>query len=108
MTSPTLGRTEQNSIRNIDDINSNFRGLQLINFSGQIINNVRLPFGKDIAIPHSLKLIPKYRILLKQRGEGIILDSDTPWTTTTVYLKAVSISGKTEGYCDITFILIRS
>jgi len=74
----------------VDKLNSLFnRGVTLLNnMNGQIIEVTLPAAGTEVDVRHNLNVTPKYRIILKQRGDGIILDGDTPWDGTTVYFKA--------------------
>jgi hypothetical protein len=49
--------------------------------------------NKEVEIPHSLKVTPLYRIILRQRDNINILDGDTQWTDKAIYLKTSSASG---------------
>lgn len=99
MTTPTLGTTEENQKRNIDDLNSTLNGgLGLNNLNGQIIENIKVPFGREVAIPHSLGSIPKYRLILRQNGAGSIIDGNTAWSDTAVFLRASKPSFSASGF----------
>lgn len=73
-----------------DALNSAFlRGITLKdNLDGDIVEITIPSAGTEIGIRHNLKVTPKYRIILKHRGDGIILDGDTAWDGKTVYFKA--------------------
>jgi hypothetical protein len=74
------------------------------NIDGQVIENMTIPAGSDINVPHSLKEIPKYRIILRQTGGGLITDSpNSPWTDTNIYLNN---SGGTDAVA--TILIVRS
>lgn len=62
-------------------------------FGGQIIENIKLPIGVNVAISHNLKITPKYRIILRQTGGLVITDGDLEWDDKKIYLKAVGASG---------------
>ena len=53
-----------------------------ISFSENIGNvvEVTIPAGTEIRIPHGLKVVPKYRIILRQYGNGVITDGAETWT----------------------------
>lgn len=38
-------------------------------------------------IPHGLRVIPKYRLILRQTGNAVITDVDVLWTEVTIGLK---------------------
>jgi len=65
------------------------------NMSGQIINDIQMIAGQTIDISHNLKVTPKYRIILRQRTNGIIADGDKPWTDKAIYLKNTGLSDDT-------------
>lgn len=73
-----------------DVINSVFqKGITLEdNMSGHIVEITLPSAGTEVGIRHNLKVTPKYRIILKHKGNGIILDGDTAWNGTTAYFKA--------------------
>ena len=55
------------------------------NFSSQIVT-VNIPANTEVVVKHRLKEVPKYRIILRQKGAAQITD-DTPWTNKVIYLK---------------------
>ena len=70
----------------IDFVQVGFSQISLShNFSAEI-KEVVIPAGVDLEIPHSLRLTPKYRIILRQRGNAVITD-ETLWTDKKIYLK---------------------
>jgi len=74
----------------VDELNSFMQnGLTLAdNVSGQIIENIILPAdGTEIKVSHSLKAVPKYRIILRQKGSGVVIDGGE-WTNNFVTLSA--------------------
>ena len=71
------------------------------NFAGQILSDVFLPSGVDVAVPHSLKVPPKYRIILRQTGTSVIVDGSTPWNDTQIFLQAPSAD------CVVTLLVLR-
>ena len=56
------------------------------NFDGYI-PTVKILASSTLQIPHFLGVIPKYRILLRQEGNGLITDVPTSWTTDYITLK---------------------
>ncbi len=62
------------------------------NLGGQIIENIKLPVGENVAISHNLKVTPKYRIILRQSGGLVITDGDLEWDDKKIYLKAIGTS----------------
>ena len=72
-----------------DNLNTLLSGLNLgNNMNGQIIENIILPAdGTELAISHNLKSAPKYRIILRQDEDAVILDGTTPWDDKKIYLK---------------------
>ena len=58
---------------NITELNYILRNLTLSNLDGEIVT-VTIPALSSLRINHKLRLIPKYRIILKQIGGGLIRD----------------------------------
>jgi len=77
----------------VDSLNTVLGGLLLSeNMSGQVIENIELPVdGSEVRISHNLKVVPKYRIILRQSGQ--VFDGETEWTDKYIYLKAGGFSG---------------
>jgi len=48
---------------------------------------VTIASGADAAVPHSLGVIPKYRLIVRQQGNGLVIDSATDWTENNIYLR---------------------
>jgi hypothetical protein len=46
-------------------------------------------------IPHGLRVIPKFRIILRQTGNAVITDIDAAWTEFTIGLKNESANAVT-------------
>jgi len=59
------------------------------NLNGQIIENITIPPGETITIPHSLGRVPLYKIILRQVGAAIITD-EGQWTDSYIQLKSNS------------------
>lgn len=86
-------------VKNVNDLidQHNFLSKNLSlqsNFNGQIVDNVTFVAGEEKSIPHSLGIIPKYRIILRQEGNGVIDDIPSDWTKNTIKLRnngAVSV-----------------
>lgn len=98
-----LDFSEENYSSMVSQVNTFFRAIGLENMQGQVIENIAMPAGASVVIGHSLKVTPKYRIILRQLGGGAIIDGDTEWTD-----KLVSL--KNDGGVDatISIFLIRS
>lgn len=70
----------------IDEFNFLSKSLSLqSNFDGDIVT-VTFTAGETKIIPHSLGVIPKYRIILRQEGNGVLSDIPSGWTTSSVKL----------------------
>jgi hypothetical protein len=69
------------------------------NFSGYVIRNLTIDAGGKIQISHFLGVIPKWRIILRQTGNGVITDIPEEWTT-----KAISL--KNNGPEDVTISIL--
>lgn len=94
---------QENFDKLVNQINVFMRSVGLENMQGQIIENIYIPATISIEIAHSLKVTPKYRIILKQVNGGAIIDGDTDWTETKISLKN---TGATDAL--ISVILLRS
>lgn len=55
--------------------------LTFSNFNGYISSDIIIPANSSATIQHFLGVIPKYRIILKQTGNGVITDVNDEWTT---------------------------
>ena len=62
------------------DFKNNFETFE---YNGSIAN------GTEMGITHNLRTIPTQRIIVKQTGDGRIIDGDAAWTSSKVYLKNV-------------------
>jgi len=94
----------------VDFLNSVFQnGITIANnFSGQIIEGVILPAaGTEISIPHRLKTVPKYRIILRHSGNGIVVDGPTTWNDKAIYLKNSTSAAMGSEDVTVTILLLR-
>jgi len=57
----------------ITELNFVLRSLTLTNLDGEIVT-ATIPAGGSVKIPHKLRIIPTYRIILGQTGGGVITD----------------------------------
>src|SRR6056297_2266889 len=73
----------------VDYLNSLFTdGLSLSdNFTGEIIT-VNIPSGTEIQVPHRLKAVPKYRIILRQDADAVVYDGEETWKDNYITLNA--------------------
>lgn len=67
------------------------------NFDGYIAENVDIAIGATVNIEHFLGVKPKWRIILRQVGNGVISDIPSDWSDKVISLKnngaeAVTIS----------------
>lgn len=53
---------------------------------GEIIEVTLAPSESKI-VPHGLRVIPQYRLILRQVGNGLITDVNANWTKKTIGLK---------------------
>ena len=49
------------------------------NFDGQVID-IEIPATTNKRIPHRLGIVPKYRLILRQEGNGLLSDIPLEWT----------------------------
>lgn len=86
-------------IKAYNDLNSQLsgltRGLSLqSNFDGQIVK-ITFAAGETLTIPHKLGVLPRYRIILGQEGNGVLDDIPSGWNTFQIKMKnngAVSVT----------------
>lgn len=70
----------------IDELNVGLSRLTFEdNFNAQIVE-ITLPANTEREVSHSLKVRPKYKIVLKQRGNGVIEDSTKSWDDKRIWL----------------------
>lgn len=67
------------------------------NFDGFIAEDVKIPATSSLKIQHFLGVKPKWRIILRQVGNGVITDIPSDWSDKVISLKnngaeAVTIS----------------
>jgi len=78
----------------LDELHLILSNLGLDNLNGQIVT-LTMPPGVDISIPHRLKRVPKYRIILRKTASGEILDGSKKWTSSVVYLRNSGVVSST-------------
>jgi len=85
--------TEGSYVKLVDILNTGLSNLTIDeNMSGEVIE-VTLPAdGTEIEIPHNLKITPKYRIIVRQSGKGLVIDGLAEWTERYIYLKLATLS----------------
>lgn len=62
------------------------------NFQSFMVNDLSIPAGVEVAISNEFRIsypgnIPSGRIITRQRGDATIIDGDTVWDASQVYLK---------------------
>jgi hypothetical protein len=57
------------------------------NFDGQIIENLTLTNGEEKDVSHTLGVVPKFRIILRQEGNGVITDIPSGWIKSSIKIK---------------------
>jgi hypothetical protein len=57
------------------------------NFDGYIAKDVEIAANSSVIIQHFLGVIPKWRIILRQTGNGVITDIPEEWTDRAISLK---------------------
>jgi hypothetical protein len=78
----------------IDSFNFTVSKFNLSAFDGQIIE-VSFSAGENKVIPHKLGKSPKYRIILRQEGNGVLSDTPSGWNEFQIQIKnngAVSVT----------------
>lgn len=56
------------------------------NFNCHVVE-VSFAAGQTKAIPHSLGILPKFRIILRQEGNGVLSDIPSGWNTHKITIK---------------------
>ena len=56
------------------------------NFDGYLAEDVKIPATSTVLIQHFLGVKPKWRIILKQEGNGVITDIPSSWTDKVIAL----------------------
>jgi hypothetical protein len=103
---PTENVTAEEVVSSINNITSSFnfftKNLSLqSNFNCYVVE-VSIPATSDLNIQHFLGVVPKYRIILRQEGNGVISDIPSGWTTSVITLRnngAVKV--------DLTVMILR-
>jgi len=57
------------------------------NFNGYLAKDVKIPATSSVKIQHFLGVIPKWRIILRQTGNGVITDTSSEWDNKTITLR---------------------
>jgi hypothetical protein len=62
------------------------------NFQSFIVTDISIPAGMEVPITNQFQssysgVIPSGRIIIRQTGDANIIDGDTEWTSTQLYLK---------------------
>lgn len=70
------------------------------NFQSFNVDDLKIPAGTEVSIPNRFNQsypgsIPTMRIITRQLGDANIIDGDTKWTTTHVFLKNPSANDAT-------------
>lgn len=66
-----------------------------VNFNGQIIENITFAAGETKTISHGLGMKPKYRVILRQEGNGVLDDIPSGWNNFSIQMRnngAVSVT----------------
>lgn len=85
-----LPETPENKILNelIDQFNLLSHNVSLSsNFDSQIVENITFAAGEEKVIPHKLGIMPRFRIILRQEGNGVISDIPSGWNKYSIKLK---------------------
>lgn len=57
------------------------------NFDGQIIENIVFDAGEEKTIHHKLGISPRYRLVLRQEGNGVLSDIPSGWNKFKIKIK---------------------
>lgn len=56
------------------------------NFDGYVAEDIKIPALSSIQIQHYLDVVPKWRIILKQTGNGVVSDILPEWSNKVISL----------------------
>ena len=56
------------------------------NFDGYVATDITIPATSSVKIQHFLGVIPKWRIILRQTGNGVVTDIPSEWTDKVISL----------------------
>ena len=56
------------------------------NFDGYTATNITIPATSSVKIQHFLGVIPKWRIILRQTGNGVVTDIPSEWNNKVISL----------------------
>jgi hypothetical protein len=78
----------------VDFLNSLFqRGISVNdNLSGEVIEFEIPADGTEVRVPHRLGVVPKYRLVLRQDANAILIDGEETWTDKYVTFKSADLS----------------
>jgi len=70
------------------------------NFQSFMVENISLPAGMEVPITNQFQtaypgVIPSGRIITRQKGDANIIDGNTEWTSTQLYLRNPSANDAT-------------
>ena len=93
----------EEAIAHINRVSAEFTTLSKLlsftaNFDGYI-TTVTIPASGSLKVQHFLGIIPKYRIILKQEGNGVISDIPSEWNDKTITLV-------NNGVVDVTITIL--
>ena len=87
----------------VDQINVVLSKMTLEDNFISYITEITIPATTELEIPHNLKVTPKYRIILRQRGNSLVTDGEASWTDKVIYLKNQGANEVT-----LTVMIVRS
>lgn len=83
-----LSRDIKDYENTIDELNVSLDNISLSRLAGQVIENIELKSGVNTAISHSLKVVPRYYIILRKSASASIYDGTSRWDENKVFLKS--------------------
>jgi hypothetical protein len=81
-----LGDVVEELNKIIDDLNFLLSNLGISGNLNGVIREITIPATSEGTIFHYLQVIPKYRLILRQTGNGVITDVDSLWTKEKIVL----------------------
>lgn len=71
----------------VDEYNVALRSVNFTQNFASDIRDISIPAGSEVEVSHKLKAVPKYRIILRQSGNGVVQDGESEWTDRAIYLR---------------------
>lgn len=83
----------------VDDLNTGLSRLKLEENFESYKTQVTIPATSELKIPHNLGGVPSDRLILRQSGNGLVVDGPTDWDENNIYLR-------NEGLVSVTITVL--